>query len=404
MKIFLTILLMIPLVYLGINVGYIFIFSLIARFSRDQKKPYNGEKNRFVLQYAAYKGDEVILDSIRQSRNQTYPNEYYQVQVIADQLKPETLSALREMGAQVVEVHFEKSTKAKSLNAGLDALSDDACDYVVIMDIDNVMDPHFLENLNAGLVDKPEVAQAHRIAKNMDTPMAILDALSEEINNSIFRKAHVAVGLSSALIGSGIAMRFGPYKALMKEIQAIGGFDKEMEVRLLKDRKKIAYIEYALVLDEKVQDAAIFENQRKRWLSAQFHYLRLYFFDSLKAFLLHQNFDYFNKVLQFMLLPRVLLLALSCLISAIAIVLVYIFHLPSLELAFGIDLNFKSWISLPLLILLSLYLATPSYLRTQKTVAALGTLPKTAWLMFLTLFRLRGANKSFIHTPHSNKK
>jgi len=36
--------------------------------------------------------------------------------------------------------------------------------------------------------------------------LALLDGISEEINNNIFRKGHQTLGLSSALIGSGMAL------------------------------------------------------------------------------------------------------------------------------------------------------------------------------------------------------
>lgn len=399
------ILLLLILTYIHVNVFYVFLFALIAAFSRPKRKEKNTIQNRFILQYAAYKGDEVILDSIRHSRNQNYPDTHYTIQVIADQLQDSTVNELRSLGAEVIVVHFEKSTKAQSLNAGLEKIDANAYDYVIIMDIDNVMDPAFLSNLNDALTDNPLVVQAHRVAKNMDTHMAVLDAVSEEINNGIFRKAHVQIGLSSALIGSGIAMQLEPYRKLMSEIHAVGGFDKEMEVRLLRAGSKIEYAENALVLDEKVQDSAIFENQRKRWLSAQFHYLRSYFGDALKALFLKGNLDYFNKVLQFMLLPRVLLLGLTGLIAVLTLLLFWLFDIRYIQLdALHFRMDLLNEVSLPFVVLLSLYMATPKYLRNKRTMAALSQIPKTVWVVFLTLFKLKGANKSFIHTPHSNKK
>ncbi|MBI1222151.1 MAG: glycosyltransferase [Bacteroidetes bacterium] len=396
---------LILLLYVHLNVLYIFVFSLVASFSRTKKPAFNTVQNRFILQYPAYKGDEVILDSIRHGKNQDYPEHLYTIQVIADQLQESTIAELSSLGAQVVEVHFDKSTKARSLNAGLAEIQPGAYDYAVIMDIDNIMDPHFLQNLNNHLADRPTIVQAHRVAKNMDTHMAVLDALSEEINNSIFRKAHVQLGLSSALIGSGIAMQLEKYRELMTQIEAVGGFDKEMEVRLLKAKTPIRYAEDALVLDEKVQDKVIFENQRKRWLSAQFHYLKLHFGDALKELVLKANVDYFNKVLQFLLLPRVLLLGLTFLIAGFIMILFFIFGIHYLEIpGLSVHMDLLNEISLPFVVLLSLYLATPGYLRNKRSMAALRQIPQTAWLIFLTLFRLKGANKSFIHTPHSNKK
>ena len=377
--------------YVTANVVYILAFSLLCALSRTKDHATNPKQNRFLVLFPVYKGDGVILNSIRENVNQNYPRSHYDLFVIADHLKPETVAELRQQQAEVLEVQFENSTKSKSLNAALNAVDADRYDYAVIMDIDNIMHPDFLLYINDALADNSLIVQGHRVAKNLDTDMAVLDALSEEINNSIFRKAHVQAGLSSALIGSGIAMRFGDFKTLMAEITAVGGFDKEMEVRLLKAGHKIAYAENALVYDEKVQDAKVFENQRKRWLAAQFHYLQLYFFDSLKDLVSKGNVDYFNKVFQFMLLPRVLLLGICVLLGTGAFLFADVFP------------NRNHFMSLPFVVMFSLYLATPGYLRNKRSLLALRQIPLTVWVLFKTLFRLKGANKTFIHTPHSDK-
>ena len=63
--------------------------------------------------------------------------------------------------------------------------------------------------------------QGHRVAKNHNTNLATLDAVSEEINNNIFRSGHRAIGLSSALIGSGMAFDYELIKSEMAKIDAI---------------------------------------------------------------------------------------------------------------------------------------------------------------------------------------
>ena len=85
--------------------------------------------------------------------------------------------------------------------------------------------------------------------------MAVLDAISEEINNHIFRKGHRVLGLSSAIIGSGMAFRYNYFKNLMLTVTAVGGFDKEIELKMLKEGRTIEYLDDAVVLDEKVQKA-----------------------------------------------------------------------------------------------------------------------------------------------------
>jgi hypothetical protein len=58
------------------------------------------------------------------------------------------------------------------------------------------------------------------LQKNTNNSWAILDAISEEINNNIFRKGHRVLGLSSAIIGSGMAFRYNYFKTLMSTVTA----------------------------------------------------------------------------------------------------------------------------------------------------------------------------------------
>ena len=174
--------------------------------------------------------------------------------------------------------------------------------------LDNVMAVDFLTKINGSFGHNYLAVQGHRTAKNLNTSLAILDAISEEINNHIFRKGHRVLGLSSAIIGSGMAFRYDYFKQLMSTVTAVGGFDKEIELKMLKAGHKIAYLDDAFVYDEKVQKAEVFSNQRRRWLSAQLHYFRLYFWNSFRDLLFKGNLDYFDKAIQFIQPPRVLLL------------------------------------------------------------------------------------------------
>ena len=56
---------------------------------------------------------------------------------------------------------------------------------------------NFLKKINAAFAHGYVAVQGHRTAKNMNTSWAILDAVSEEINNNIFRKGHTAHHLVS---------------------------------------------------------------------------------------------------------------------------------------------------------------------------------------------------------------
>ena len=141
-------------------------------------------------------------------------------------------------------------------------------DYIVILDADNVVEPHFLEQLNTECAKGYKAIQCHRCAKNNDNDIAVLDGVSEEINNTIFRKAHNRIGLSSALIGSGMCFDFQWFKENVYKLTTAGE-DRELEALLLKQKVYIQYEPDIHVFDEKVSNKDNFQKQRLRWMTAQ---------------------------------------------------------------------------------------------------------------------------------------
>ena len=319
-----------------------------------------------------------------------YPKDKYEVFVIADQLQADTLVSLKESGVNVVEVFFDKSTKAKSLNFCLDQIDEDQFDMVLISDADNLLAPNFLRKINTAFLGGAKVIQGRRVAKNLDSDYAILDAASEIINNHIFRKGPNGMGLSASLIGSGMAFDTREIKNALAEIKAIGGFDKVLQLNVIGRGHKISYLEEALVFDEKVSDSGNFKNQRKRWLASQYIYL-FKFLPKATVQLLKGNVDYFNiAVLHNLFLPRVLNLGMLFILMVLSIVL----NDPNF-------LGFWPWVAFFSMYLLSLIVALPAKFFNKKLLVAVISLPGAFFNMFLLLFRLKGADKTFIHTQHN---
>jgi cellulose synthase/poly-beta-1,6-N-acetylglucosamine synthase-like glycosyltransferase len=266
-------------------------------------------------------------------------------------------------------------------------------DIAVVLDADNVMALDFLTKVNAAFEQGLIAVQGHRAAKNMNNSWAILDAVSEEINNNIFRKGHRVLGLSSAIIGSGMAFKYDYFKELMSTVTAVGGFDKEIELKMLKAGHKIIYLDDALVYDEKVQKAEVFGNQRRRWLSAQLHYFRKDFFSALKHLFLKGNIDYFDKAMQFIQPPRILLLGAVMLLGVSFVIVNFLLNN-------GFTFS-ASWIIIAVACILSFLFSIPKSFYNANTFRAMVSLPKGMLMMLLSLLKIKGANKKFIHTKHT---
>jgi cellulose synthase/poly-beta-1,6-N-acetylglucosamine synthase-like glycosyltransferase len=379
------------LVLLGLATFYIFIFAFFGLFYKQKKRKQATKFHKMAVLIPGYKEDTIIEDVAHEALKQNYPEVSFDIVVIADSFQPETLQRLRKLPIRVIEVSFETSTKSKALNKAMEQLSDDY-DVAVVLDADNVMETDFLKKINEAFHENFIAIQGHRTAKNTNTSLAILDAVSEEINNHIFRKGHRVIGLSSAIIGSGMAFRYSFFKTMMKSIKAIGGFDKEIELSMLHDGYKIEYLHDAIVYDEKVQKAEVFSNQRRRWLSAQLHYFRQDIFKATKALILKGNIDYFDKAVQFIQPPRILLLG-AVLIFGITFLAINI--LTQNNPVYSI-----SWAIVISSCVLAFLFSIPRAFYNSETLRAMAAVPKGMVLMMSSLLKIKGANKKFIHTQH----
>lgn len=394
LKLVLNIIEVLVVFYFGIAALYVFVFSVAGIFKHTEGKKLDNKFRKFAVLIPGYKEDSVIVEVAKSAMQQDYSDKLFDVVIIADSFKEETLEILRKLPIILVEVSFETSTKSKALNNAMETIGD-KYDVALILDADNIMEPNFIEKVNQAFNRGYKVVQGHRVAKNTNTSFAILDAISEEVNNHIFRKGHRVLGFSSALIGSGMAFDYAFFKNTMRTVNAVGGFDKELELKLLKEGNKIEYLHNALVLDEKVQKAEVFSNQRKRWLSAQFVYFKKYFWSGIKELCTRGNIDFFDKVYQMISPPRILLIGL------VAIITLFYFIISTILLHSNIlFIEPVYWYGISILVVLAFVFAIPKKFYNYSTLIAIVTLPKAFFLMFLSLFKLKGANKKFIHTEH----
>ena len=213
----------------------------------------------------------------------------------------------------------------------------------------------------------------------------MLDAVSEEINNGIFRSGHNAVGLSASLSGSGMAFDAGWFRRNVRQLQTAGE-DKELETMLLRQNIHIGYLQYLPVYDEKTQKTTNIKNQRKRWIAAQFGALVTVLPDLPKAFM-QGNMDYCDKIFQWMLPPRLLQLAAVFGLALVA----FIVCPPEASIKWGI---------LVLAQIMAMLLPIPRKLLNRQLLKAVLKVPQLAFVMAGNLFKLKGANKKFIHTEH----
>jgi hypothetical protein len=368
-------------------VGYLLTYAVASLFYQPPQLAEALTLRRFAVLFPAYKEDRVIVHSVESFLQQAYPREMFHLVVVADQMLPATNEALARLPIRLLTAHYNDSSKAKALQLAMKSLADEKYDAVVVMDADNRTTPQFLYELNRAFEAGYQAVQAHRTAKASGTPTALLDAVSEEINNGIFRRGHNVLGLSAALSGSGMALDAQWFTRHVDQLRTAGE-DKELEVLLLRERIHIGYLAQTLVYDEKTRQPAGISRQRRRWMATQYATLRCALpglWDALRQ----GNADYCDKLAQWLLPPRLLQPAM-------------VFAFTAATSLLGIDIALKWWI-LSAAQVAALLLPIPRRLWGRPLLKALAHLPGLTLSTLWSLTRLKDAHKKFIHTEHHHE-
>ena len=363
--------------------GYNLFFTLASLFKRKKEKVDHVKTQTFAVIFAAYKEDRVIKESVENFLKQDYPLDKFQVVVVSDHMEEATNLALAQLPITLFIPDFQDSMKHKSISYALDHL--EGFDRVIIMDADNITDTDFLTRINQA-TQTVKVLQAHRTRKNENTSVAVWDGISEEINNTIFRKGRVNVGLSSALIGSGMVFDFEWLKQHMHECKTFAE-DKELEAILARDNIFVDYCYDIYVYDEKTARQDILIRQRSRWFHAQI----LAFSLITKDFSLQKiNLTYIDKIIQWVPFPR-----------PVRFLLIFLMILFWSFVAFPVAIK---WYCLLLIKIMTYLLAIPKRMYTRDFFASIIQLPSMMIALLrsytASIYRVKKKDMRFNNTPH----
>lgn len=124
-----------------------------------KKEPHKETKfHKYAILIAARNEEKVITHLIKSIQAQTYPSEYYDIYVIADNCTDSTAEVCRQAGAYVYE-RFNKELigKGYALDHLLEAIqmehADKNYDGYLVFDADNLLDEHYLEEMNKTFSD-----------------------------------------------------------------------------------------------------------------------------------------------------------------------------------------------------------------------------------------------------------
>lgn len=344
-----------------LTVAYFTVFTIAAQFKRGTKVTKSKRQNRFIILIPAYKCDNVIERTVNSVLGQIYPQRLFDIVVISDHLQEMTNFKLAQYPITLLTPNFRRSTKGKALQYAINNLPQfKIYDIAMVLDADNLVLPEFLDEINNAYESAGTKAiQAHRVSKNRDTATAILEATFEEINNTIFRQGHISMGLPAAICGSGMAFNYNWFKENIIKTKAEFE-DKELEALLMRQHIFVDYFDDIYIFDEKNRASSAFKRKHGQWLTDQLRSLAKNI-RYLPGAIYNKQYDLIDKILQWMLIPRTLMMGIIFIMSV---------TLPFIYMSLAI----KWWI-IASLILLVFAIATPNYLVDKQWDRAFMKIP-----------------------------
>ncbi len=327
---------------------YMGVFALASMFSKHSNVPKSRVENRFIVLVPAYKNGKGALQTVRSILGQEYPQRLFDVTVISDHGDELSNFRLAQEPITLLTPNFSKSSRAKSLQLAVNNLPQfKIYDIIILMNPGTLVEPNFLSLMNDAYENAGTKAiQAHRVAQNRDTAPAQLSGIFEEINNSIFRRGHIVLGLSAASAGSAMAFDFNWFKESIKTAKTSWD-DKELEILLLRQHIFVDYFDHIVAFEQKFRSADEFNRQRGRWTLSQV-VTSLRNVRYLPGAILERHYDLIDKILQWMLMPRIVMMII---IVGMGSVLPFIYFTLALK-----------WWLLFVIVLFIFALATPNYM------------------------------------------
>jgi cellulose synthase/poly-beta-1,6-N-acetylglucosamine synthase-like glycosyltransferase len=368
----------IPLLFLCCY-GFLRLFKIKTPF---EKRPVLIDRDfEFGLIITAHQEAEFVIPLVDSILRQTYKN--FHAYVVADDCDTTALD-FSDPRITILEPQPPLNAKVKSIHYAIDRFVKKP-DAVIILDVDNLIHPHFLQVMNAYFQKGYKVVQADFKPKNIDTNYARMDAMGDMFNFFVEREMRMRLGLSSAIWGSGIAIDYDLYKEV-EYADFLGGFDKKLQSHLVQRVDKIAFAAEAILFDEKITSGKSLENQRTRWISSYFKYFR----ESFKIFVkgLQKgsiNLMYFGFIV--LRPPLFLVIGISSLFTIIDF-----FIRPHL---------FFLWLAILSGFLLSFACIVLIKGKDIRFLRTFFIIPIFAVRQTASLLKMRKAKKSFMKTQHS---
>jgi len=325
--------LLICILQLIVGVGLAYHYLLLIAGGRSRRGAVGIESGDlcFAVAVPAHNEESVIGATVTRLRQMAYPEDCFDVHVVADYCSDTTAQVARSAGA-IVHVRSEgpRGRKGYALAWLLTRLLEGLQHYdaVVIFDADSQVAPDFLSWMDRALAAGAQVAQGRHVIANPDvsTFSALADA-DMRLNNRIRNQAKENLGLSARLMGDGMCFR-----REVLEMYPFGAHslteDREYGLHLVTRGIRVRFVPEAISVGQATVRWSDATGQRLRWYGGAFDLQKRYLGPLLVTAWKSRSLDALDSALELSLPPFSVLSVLAVALLVLQAIL-WIVRFPS---------------------------------------------------------------------------
>lgn len=283
--------------------SYQFFYIVYALFKKPRRFKDAEQNNRYAVLISARNEDAVIghlIDSIRQN---DYPQDLVDVYVVADNCTDSTAEISRNSGAIVYErFNTEKRGKGYALDHLLGKIfgkhGRDYYDGFFVFDADNLLDKHYITQMDRCFSEGHRVITSYRNSKNYSSNWISAGYALWFIREARFlNNPRFLLNTSCAISGTGFLI----HKDIIKQQRGWKHFllteDIEFTVDNIIQHEKVAYCHDAMLYDEQPTSFRQSWRQRLRWSKGFLQVTGKYGMGLLKSVFKNRSFSAFDMLM-----------------------------------------------------------------------------------------------------------
>jgi glycosyltransferase involved in cell wall biosynthesis len=243
--------------------SYLLLLTLLS--ARLPAPRQNAPNTRFRIVIPAHDEALGIASTIENLRSLDYPQDLFDILVVADNCSDDTASRARVAGAAVLE-RKDATLRGKgyALKYAFEQLPE-TVDAVIVVDADTVASPNLLRAFAARIDSGAQAAQADYAVRNANTGWRTrLMAIAFGAFHVVRSRARERMGVSAGLRGNGMCFAASVLREVPHDAFSIVE-DVEYGIRLGEAGHRVFYVDEAHVYGEMVSSAKSARSQRERW-------------------------------------------------------------------------------------------------------------------------------------------